>query len=55
MAGDSPSLKQEDIEELLRQAQMASGLVPEGAGAPDDSELHAVDLASDTSCGDRSA
>src|SRR3954467_8665334 len=35
MAGDSPSLKQEDIEELLRQAQMASGLVPEGAAAPD--------------------
>jgi flagellar motor switch protein FliN len=33
MPGDSPSLKQEDIEELLRQAQMASGLVPE-AGAP---------------------
>jgi flagellar motor switch protein FliN/FliY len=33
MAGDSPSLKQEDIEELLRQAQMASGLVPDGAGA----------------------
>jgi flagellar motor switch protein FliN/FliY len=26
MAGDSPTLKQEDIEELLRQAQMASGL-----------------------------
>src|SRR6476469_2355260 len=35
MPGDSPSLKQEDIEELLRQAQMASGLVPEGAAAPD--------------------
>jgi flagellar motor switch protein FliN len=35
MAGESPSLKQEDIEELLRQAQMASGLVPEGAAAPD--------------------
>jgi flagellar motor switch protein FliN/FliY len=31
MAGESPSLKQEDIEELLRQAQMASGLSPEGA------------------------
>jgi flagellar motor switch protein FliN len=29
MPGDSPSLKQEDIEELLRQAQMASGLVPD--------------------------
>ena len=35
MAGDSPSLKQEDIEELLRQAQMASGLVPDGAGTLD--------------------
>jgi flagellar motor switch protein FliN len=35
MAGESPSLKQEDIEELLRQAQMASGLAPEGAAAPD--------------------
>jgi flagellar motor switch protein FliN len=35
MAGESPSLKQEDIEELLRQAQMASGLLPEGAAAPD--------------------
>ena len=35
MAGESPSLKQEDIEELLRQAQAASGLVPEGAAAPD--------------------
>lgn len=33
MAGESPSLKQEEIEELLRQAQMASGLVPEGAAA----------------------
>src|SRR5882724_4426909 len=33
MAGESPSLKQEDIEELLRQAQMASGLVPEGSAA----------------------
>src|SRR5690348_4702034 len=33
MAGDSPSLKQEDIEELLRQAQMASGVVPEGASS----------------------
>jgi flagellar motor switch protein FliN/FliY len=29
MPGDAPSLKQEDIEELLRQAQMASGLVPD--------------------------
>jgi flagellar motor switch protein FliN/FliY len=35
VAGESPSLKQEDIEELLRQAQAASGLVPEGAAAPD--------------------
>jgi flagellar motor switch protein FliN/FliY len=35
MAGESPSLKQEDIEELLRQAQLASGLLPEGAAAPD--------------------
>src|SRR5262245_31909207 len=33
MAGDSPSLKQDDIEELLRQAQLASGLVPEGSAA----------------------
>ena len=35
MAGESPTLKQEDIEELLKQAQMASGLVSEGATAPD--------------------
>jgi flagellar motor switch protein FliN len=34
MAGESPSLRQEDIEELLRQAQMVSGLAPEGSGAP---------------------
>jgi flagellar motor switch protein FliN/FliY len=34
MAGDSPTLKQDDIEELLRQAQMASGLVPDAATAP---------------------
>ena len=33
MAGESPSLKQEDIEELLRQAQTASGLLPEGSEA----------------------
>src|SRR5262245_9060957 len=33
MAGDSPSLKQDDIEELLRQAHLASGLVPEGSAA----------------------
>lgn len=35
MAGESASLKQDDIEELLRQAQMASGLVPEGAAGLD--------------------
>jgi flagellar motor switch protein FliN len=35
MAGESPSLKQDDIEELLRQAQMASGLIPDGVAAPD--------------------
>jgi flagellar motor switch protein FliN/FliY len=35
MAGDSPTLKQEDIEELLRQAQLASGMMPEGAATPD--------------------
>lgn len=35
MAGESPSLKQEDIEELLRQAQLASGLVSEAAQTPD--------------------
>jgi flagellar motor switch protein FliN len=35
MADDSTSLKQDDIEELLRQAQMASGLVPDSATAPD--------------------
>jgi flagellar motor switch protein FliN/FliY len=29
MAGDSPTPRQEDIEELLRQAQMAAGLAPE--------------------------
>jgi flagellar motor switch protein FliN/FliY len=45
MAGDSPSLKQEDIEELLRQAQMASGLVPEGAAAPDAAAPAAVQSA----------
>jgi len=38
MPGDSPTLKQDDIEELLRQAQMASGLVTESApAAPADS------------------
>lgn len=35
MAGESASLKQDDIEELLRQAQLASGLVPEGAAGLD--------------------
>ena len=35
MAGESPTLKQEDIEELLRQAQLASGLVSDAAPAPD--------------------
>jgi len=35
MPDDSPSLKQDDIEELLRQAQMASGMVPDSARAPD--------------------
>jgi flagellar motor switch protein FliN/FliY len=29
MAGDSPSPRQDDIEELLRQAQLAAGLAPE--------------------------
>ncbi len=29
MAGDSPTIRQDDIEELLRQAQMAAGLAPE--------------------------
>jgi len=29
VASDSPTLRQEDIEELLRQAQMAAGLAPE--------------------------
>ena len=33
MSADSPTLKQDDIEELLRQAQMASGLVPDASGA----------------------
>jgi flagellar motor switch protein FliN len=31
MAGDSPTPRQEDLEELLRQAQMAAGLAPETA------------------------
>jgi flagellar motor switch protein FliN/FliY len=34
MAGESPSLKQDDIEELLRQAQLASGLAGESAPSP---------------------
>lgn len=46
MAGESPSLKQEDIEELLRQAQMASGLVPEGAAVPDAAAPTAAQAAS---------
>ena len=33
MAADSPTLRQDDIEELLRQAQMASGMVTEAAAA----------------------
>ncbi len=33
MAGESPTLRQDDIEELLRQAQMAAGLTPEAAPA----------------------
>ena len=33
MPDDSPALKQGDIEELLRQAQMASGVVPDGSAA----------------------
>jgi flagellar motor switch protein FliN len=35
MAGESPTLKQEDIEELLRQAQLASGMVSDAAPVPD--------------------
>jgi flagellar motor switch protein FliN/FliY len=35
MADESPNLKQQDIEDLLRQAQMASGLNPNSATAPD--------------------
>jgi flagellar motor switch protein FliN/FliY len=31
MPGDSPTVQQDDIEELLRQAQMASGLAPDSA------------------------
>jgi flagellar motor switch protein FliN len=34
MAGDSPTPRQEDIEELLRQAQMAAGVGPEAATTP---------------------
>ncbi len=35
MPDESPSLKQDEIEDLLRQAQLASGLVPDAATAPD--------------------
>ena len=35
MADETPALKQGDIEDLLRQAQMASGLPPDGAAIPD--------------------
>jgi len=35
MADESSNPKQEDIEDLLRQAQMASGLSPESATGPD--------------------
>jgi flagellar motor switch protein FliN/FliY len=35
MADELPTVKQEDIEDLLRQAQAASGLKPESATAPD--------------------
>ena len=33
MAGESPSIRQEDIEELLRQAQMAAGLAEQTAAS----------------------
>src|SRR5687768_15100730 len=53
MAGDSPTPRQEDIEELLRQAQMAAGLAPETSppvaapppSAPADSPAAAVQAA----------
>jgi flagellar motor switch protein FliN/FliY len=35
MADEAPNLKQDDIEELLRQAQRASGVSPDSATAPD--------------------
>jgi len=35
MAGESPTLKQEDIEELLRQAQLASGMAGDAAPTSD--------------------
>src|SRR5262245_2085699 len=35
MPDESPALKQGDIEDLLRQAQMASGLTPESPAMPD--------------------
>jgi len=48
MAGDSPSPRQEDIEELLRQAQLAAGLAPESAlsAAPAVAPLPAAEAAS---------
>ena len=33
MAGESPNLRQDDIEELLRQAQMAAGVAPDAGSA----------------------
>ncbi len=35
MPDESPSVKPDEIEDLLRQAQLASGLVPDAATAPD--------------------
>jgi len=35
MADETPALKQGDIEDLLRQAQVASGLTPDSAAVPD--------------------
>jgi len=53
MAGDLPTPRQEDIEELLRQAQMAAGLAPESSppvaapppSSPADSSAAAVQAA----------
>jgi flagellar motor switch protein FliN len=42
MAGESPTLKQDDIEELLRQAQMASGLAMDAASPADQAEPSAA-------------